>query len=213
MRCIKVKRSSMVLYKSVIKMLIEGLTPLFKDWESTMTVWWNLSSPLTPTSKKLWSARKIPGNFHEKDILCMKESDLHGWPVHTERTLTQELLALERLCPALAAEIQLCKGSAALPMRGSVLPDMWSPRQTLVSMGWRANRASTYMWWLRKTLLGNTVGQARSWICGWDHKCLYLHFQDIVLRPLWVLCCTVCSFTYIFKRKRWKHNGNRGLDF
>lgn len=65
----------------------------------------------------------------------------------------------------------------------------------------------------KKAFLGNTVEQSRSWICGWDHKCLYLHFQAIVLRPLWMLCCTVCSFTYIFKRKRWKPNGNRGLDF
>lgn len=68
-----------------------------------MTVWWNFSSPTNTYIKKLWSARKIPGNFHEKDTL---ESDLHGWPVHTERTLILELLALERLCPALAAEIK-----------------------------------------------------------------------------------------------------------
>lgn len=177
-----------------------------------MTVWCNFSSPTNTYMKKLWSARKIPGNFHENNIL---ESDLHGWPVHTERTLIPELLVLESLCPALAAEAKgSVQSSAVLPPRGSVCPSHVATEADIAVVHRALNRANTSMWCLIKSFLGKYEwNNPEKWICRWDHKCLYLHFQVIVLSWDHCMLGVLSSFTYIFKRKRWKHNGNRGLDF
>lgn len=122
-----------------------------------------------------------------------------------------------RDCPALAAGVQgavqrLCSPSC---QRLNVSQPCGHQGRHCCPCGQGAKQGKhLYVVSQKKAFLGNTVEQSRRWICGWDHNCLYLHFQAIVLSwDHWVLCCTMCSLTYVFKRKRWKHNGYRGLDF